>query len=53
MVVLRLLEINPKTDAWYIVPTCGDNACCNPAHLCVTLRTPNSKREMKPGMRSK
>lgn len=52
MTVLRLLMVNPK-EAWAMTPTCGAAACVNPAHLCVTMRTPSSKREMRPGQRSK
>jgi hypothetical protein len=30
---------------WRFTPTCGDTRCINPAHLCVTLRTPLTTKE--------
>jgi hypothetical protein len=52
MLVLRFLKANPR-EAWAITPTCGDNGCVNPAHVCVTMQTPASRRERRPGERSK
>ena len=38
-VVTRVTE-RSAYDALAITPTCGDMRCANPAHLCVTWRTP-------------
>jgi len=43
-VVTRLLRVEWRS-VLAAVPTCGNIECCNPNHLCVTMRTPLSDYE--------
>ena len=42
MTIVDRITRRSSHDALAITPTCSDQRCCNPAHLCVTFATPLS-----------